>query len=263
MGTPDNKKSSKVYNGVEIMKGTIRNLTIDGFACSLYLPQDYCDQAMHYPVIYMNGGDNIPEIMRGVESHFGVDCKSFLLLNVQPGNWNDDYTPWPATALTKDSEPFGGCAATYLSLLAHCIKPFMDAHYKTKQEPENTALIGYSLGGLAALYALYTSATFGKIGSLSGSLWFEGWKEFMHSNMPVDVGSRVYLSLGKGEELSRNQRMAKVGDCTRTAAELLSQQLVSVDNLKLEWNNGGHFTEIPQRYQRALLWLMQTEKRDL
>ncbi|WP_275507574.1 MULTISPECIES: alpha/beta hydrolase-fold protein [Clostridium] len=50
----------------------------------------------------------------------------------------------------------------------------MDAHYRTKTQPENTVLIGYSLGGLATLYSLYLFGTFGKVGSLSGSLWYGG-----------------------------------------------------------------------------------------
>ncbi|MDP4089655.1 MAG: alpha/beta hydrolase-fold protein, partial [Bacillota bacterium] len=129
-------------------------------------------------------------------------------------------------------------------------------HYRTKQEPESTALIGYSLGGLVSIYSLYTCNTFGKIGSLSGSMWFEGWIDFMLTNMPADTGAEVYLSLGKGEERIRNQQMAKVGECTRKAAEILKRQLTSSENVALEWNNGGHFTEIPQRFEKAFLWLM-------
>jgi predicted alpha/beta superfamily hydrolase len=120
--------------------------------------------------------------------------------------------------------------------------------------------MGYSLGGLVSLYALYTCGVFGKIGSLSGSLWYDGWTEFMESNKPVDNGAKVYMSLGDREERARNPRMAKVGDCTRMAAEVLKQQLKSDENITLEWNSGGHFTEIPQRFQKAIIWLMQIKK---
>lgn len=244
------------------MNGTIQDLNISGLACSLYLPPEYYRGGRKYPVVYMNGGDRLPEIMNGLEPHFDAGCKPFLLVSIQPKNWNSDYTPWPAPALTEKSEDFGGCASIYLSFLENSIKPFIDAHCQTKSEPKNTALIGYSLGGLAALYALYTNTVFGEIGSLSGSLWFDGWTEFMDSNIPLNTNSKVYLSLGKEEEHSRNRRMGKVGDCTRKAVEILARHLSCADNLILEWNNGGHFTEIPQRFQRALLWLMQVEERD-
>ncbi len=244
------------------MKGTIQNLTINGYECLLYLPPEYETSRENYPVVYINGEDEISEIIEGVEPHFGVECEAFLLLSVLSTNWNDEYSPWSVPALSKKDEPFGGGASVYLHFLDEIVKPFIDTHYHTKQESESTALIGHSLGGLVSLYALYTSRTFGKIGSLSGSLWFDGWIEFMDSNIPIDTEAKVYLSLGEGEEHTRNQRIAKVGNCTRRAEEILKQQLKSTDNLTLVWSNGGHFTEIPQRYQKAVMWLMQTNKTD-
>lgn len=240
----------------ETIKGNIQNLSISGYECTLYLPPKYYINDEFYPVVYMNGEDNIQEIMEDLESHFGVDCSAFIAISVMSENWNEDFTPWTAPTLTKKSESFKGGAASYLNLLANIIKPFIDAHYKTKPEPSNTALIGYSLGGLTALYALYTTNVFGKIGSMSGSLWYDGWVEFMDSHMPTNVFSRVYMSLGRGEEHSRNQRLAKVGNCTRKAALILKEQLEFKENLILEWNEGGHFSELSNRFKRALLWLM-------
>jgi predicted alpha/beta superfamily hydrolase len=239
------------------MKGTIHNLVISGCKCSLYLPDEYglCNET--YPVIYVNGEDDVEGLMKGVEPHLGVDSTAFMLLGIPSGNWDDDFTPWPAPALTRKSRPFGGKAPDYLRMLESTIKPYMDANYRTKGDPEHTALIGYSLGGLTALFGLYTSDAFGKIGSMSGSLWYDDWTEFMESNMPRHTDATVYLSLGKGEEHSRNPRMARVGDCTRRAVEILSGQLLSKGNITLEWSEGGHFTEIPERFRRAILWLMK------
>lgn len=117
-------------------------------------------------------------------------------------------------------------------------------------------LIGYSLAGLASLYCLYKSETFGKIGSLSGSLWYDGWLDFISSNSPVNTAAKVYLSLGRNEEHIQNKLMAKVVDYTRRTFDILSDKLISSKNITLEWNKGGHFTEIPQRFIKALLWLM-------
>lgn len=239
------------------MNGNIQNLTIAGYECSLYLPQEYCMDGRRYPVVYMNGEDDIQEIMEIMEPHYGADCGKFILLSVMVEDWNDDFTPWTAPPLSKKDKPFGGGAAGYINVLVNTIKPFMDEHYKTMPEPPDTALIGYSLGGLTALYAIYKTGTFGKIGSLSGSLWYDGWIEFMGLHMPVNALERVYISLGKGEEHNRNQRMAKVGDCTRKAAIILKDQLQSEENIILEWNDGGHFTEIPKRFEKTLLWLMR------
>lgn len=238
------------------MKGTIQNLNICGQGCSLYLPADY-ETGGYYPVVYINGTDELPDILGILEAHFNKECQSFLLLNVEMANWNDDMTPWPAPALTRKSGTFGGHAEVYLDTLAATIKPYIDLNYKTMPEPENTALIGYSLGGLTSLLALYKHEAFGKIGCLSGSLWYDHWLDFMASHQPLHKEAKVYISLGRKEEESKNNRMATVGKCTIKASEILESQLSDISNLKFEWNDGGHFTEIPQRYCRALLWLMK------
>ncbi|MDF2881403.1 MAG: putative esterase [Clostridiaceae bacterium] len=244
-------------------KGTINNLNICGCPCTLYLPQGYQTSGTNYSVVYMNGENEISEIMEAMEPHFDVDCEEFILVDVHSENWGSDYTPWPAPALAKKAEPFTGGASEYLNFLINKIKPYIDENYKTKPEPENTALIGYSLAGLAALYGLYTTEVFGIVGSLSGSLWYDGWIEFMNSNEPVNVHSKVYLSLGKGEEHNRNQRMAAVGSCTQKAFDILERQLESAENVTLQWNNGGHFVEIPERFHKAFAWLMGTDQKQL
>lgn len=239
------------------MRGTIENLSVLGRECTLYLPKEYETSDKCYPVVYVNGYDIDQEIMENIEAYFGVNCREFILLSIKSEDWNREFSPWPAPALTKKSEPFVGGALEYLNLLINNIKPFIDNNYKTKPEPSNTTLMGYSLGGLVALYALYTNDSFGNIGSLSGSLWYDGWIEFIKSNTPVEPETKVYMSLGRGEERSRNQRMAKVGNCTRETTSILEKQLTTKENILLEWNDGGHFTETQERFKKALLWLMR------
>lgn len=54
--------------------------------------------------------------------------------------------------------------------------------------------------------------------------------------------------------------MSKVGDCTRKAAGILAKQLTHPEDIILEWNDGGHFANIPERFGRALMWLMRKTK---
>lgn len=238
------------------MKGTIQSLEIGGHHCSVYLPTVY-ETGGRYPVVYIAGTDELSDIISILEPHFEKECAACLLVNIESANWNDDMTPWPAPALFKKSGDFGGFADAYLETIVKIIKPYIDTHYQVKAEPENTALMGYSLGGLTSLYALYKYDVFGKIGSLSGSLWYDHWVDFMESHQPMNAAAKVYISLGTKEEESKNQRMAAVGKCTGKAVGILKDQLTDERNLKFEWNDGSHFTEIPQRYRRALLWLME------
>ena len=240
-----------------------QHIQIADMPCNLFLPKDYHESVRSYPVIYVNGDVPIQEIITEV-NQAGYEA-DFILLSIQPGNWNDDFTPWSAPAFRKDEDAPAGLAGIYISRLTGAIKPYMDTNYRTKPEAENTALFGYSLGGLAAVYALYKTDVFGMTGSLSGSLWYDGFCEFMEKNQPFRKDVKVYLSLGKKEKLSRNPRMSKVAECTERARDILVGQLgvqngqSGAQNVCLEWNEGGHFHDIPKRFAKAVVWWISYE----
>lgn len=237
-------------------KGTIREMKIADLPCRLFVPAGYDDTAARCPVVYVNGEIPIEEVVNEAEKA-GVSM-TFLLLSVQPESWNDDFTPWSAQPFRKGETAPAGRADGYLRRLTGEIKPYMDTHYRTMPEARHTALIGYSLGGLAALYAIYRTDVFGIAGSLSGSLWYDDFCEYMEKNAPCSTDIGVYLSLGRKESRSKDPRMAKVAACTERAQELLLRQIdgaASEDRVCLEWNDGGHFHEIPRRFARALAWV--------
>ena len=229
------------------MNIVIEEMQIAGLSCKLYLPTSYNSTTEHYPVIYINGEISIKEVIYEVKK-IGISTE-FLLLSIQPVSWNDDFTPWSAPAFRKGETDPAGRANEYILRLTQEIKPFIDAHYRTRPEPEQSVLLGYSLGGLASLYSIYRTDQFGVVGSLSGSLWYDNFCEYMEQNQPCRKDLKVYLSLGKKESLSKNPRMGKVADCTERAREILI-----APNIYFEWNEGGHFHEIPKRFAKAIAW---------
>lgn len=246
----------------------VQKLQISDMPCCLYLPPGYGGGTERYPVIYVNGEIPVSEIVTIlVNRKIPMD---FILLAVKPENWNDDFSPWEAPAFRKGEEPPRGRADIYLSCLTEKIKPYMDSHYRTKSEPEHTALVGYSLGGLTAVYAVYRTDVFGVIGSLSGSLWFDGFCEFMEREKPLRRDIKVYFSLGKKEDRSKNPRMGQVAACTERAAEILRGQLENTegfadgmekqqkDVVYFEWNEGGHFHDMEGRFAKAFAWCCQS-----
>lgn len=244
------------------MEHHIEELQIAGFCCRLYLPPDYDEGTERYPTVYVNGEIPLKEILTELVK-IGLRTE-FILLSIQPKNWNDDFTPWAAPAFRAGEEAPQGRADAYLSCLTKEIKPYMDTHYRTKPEPQHTALFGYSLGGLMAVYAIYKTTAFGAVASLSGSLWFDGFCEWMEGEKPLRTDLRVYLSLGKKESRSKNPRMAKVAECTERAQEILTGQLEKTDRVgdagtdedpvSFVWNEGGHFHDIEGRFARAIAW---------
>lgn len=235
------------------MEHHIEELQIAGLCCHLYLPPDYGEGTKRYPTMYVNGEIPLEGILTDLVD-MGAQT-DFLLLSIKPKNWNDDFTPWAAPAFRAGEEAPQGRADEYLSCLTKEIKSYMDAHYRTKPEPQDTALFGYSLGGLTAVYAIYKTTSFGAVAGLSGSLWFEGFCEWMEREKPLRTDLRVYLSLGKKESRSKNPRMAKVAECTQRAKEILAAQLKKP--VHFDWNEGGHFHDIEGRFAKAIVWWME------
>ena len=237
---------------MDIMEFQIQELHISGMTCRLYLPLDYNEGDKHYPTVYVNGEIPVEEIMtKLVNIRAETD---FILLSVKPGSWNDDFTPWTAPAFRRGEEAPMGKADAYLKCLTKEIKPYMDTHYRTKPEPEHTALFGYSLGGLTAVYAIYKTDVFGAAASLSGSLWYDGFCEFMEREKPLRTDLRVYLSLGKKESRSKNPRMGRVAVCTEKAVEILRKGMDNAECVCFAWNEGGHFHDIEGRFAKAIVW---------
>ena len=150
-----------VHNAImNIMKNIIKTLKSSGLDCQLYLPGDYETCLKYYPVIYVNGEIPIEDVLSEVEKQGGGVASNFLMLSVKPNSWNDDFTPWSAVAFRPGEMAPSGNADAYIKILSEEIKPFIDENFRTRKEPENTTLIGYSLGGLTTLYSIYKTDVF-------------------------------------------------------------------------------------------------------
>lgn len=78
-----------------------------------------------------------------------------------------EYTP------VADAEYGGGSADAYGRFLSDELKPFIDSRLRTLTGPEDTAVMGSSLGGLISLHlALTRPDLFSRAAALSPSLWW-------------------------------------------------------------------------------------------
>lgn len=185
----------------------------------------------------------------------GGECRPFVLAGFELDSWERDLTPWEAPKLFKRSPPFEGRARETLAWMEGTLLPaVLEKSALAGAGPElEPGILGYSLGGLFALWALCESGRLKSCAACSGSLWYEGWAGYMESHSPPP-GSRVYLSLGKNEERAKNPRMAAVGEVTRRAFALYGAD-PNVAETALEWSEGGHFDGVAGRLTRAILWL--------
>ena len=193
-------------------------------------------------------------------------------------DWNADLSPWEAPP-AFGNEPFGGKAEQTLdyienellqALLGESGAPASDALGAPALDaaPISDAPVilgGYSLAGLFALWAGTKSERFSGIAAASPSVWFPGWIEHaekywqsapvgtVESDSLTNGPQRIYLSLGNKEEKTRNQQMARVGDCIRRQQEVL--EVAGVANT-LVFEQGNHFKEPDLRTARAFAWVM-------
>ena len=191
------------------------------------------------------------------------DSSRATLVFINCPNWNRDLSPWPAPACFRGGEPFAGEADRYLDkLLTVFLRrvelniplPVSELDDPTPPFFASRALVGVSLAGLFSLYALYRTDLFSMCASVSGSLWYDGFGDFISSHTMPARPEKIYLSLGDREEFTKNPRLRPVGEATRAASAHFASLGIET---KLEMNPGNHFADPVPRLIRALDWLYQ------
>ena len=162
-------------------------------------------------------------------------------------NWNDDLTPWPAEGVFKKAKPFGGRAAEFLDKLTRDIIPETEEHLGIVN-PERT-LLGVSLSGLFAVWSAFKADAFTNIISISGSLWYDSFLDWMKENTPSPSIKKVCMLLGEKEKNAKEKRMSTVEECTQTASNILKEK--SCADVVFELVEGTHFSPIMPRLERA------------
>ena len=132
------------------------------------------------PIIYLNTFSN--EGQKVYEATQAAGCLPFTLVAISDLDWNHDMVPWDSPPAFKNAAPCTGGADDYLRLLIQEIIPM--AEEELIGVPRWRGIAGYSLAGLFALYTIYQTDLFSRVGSMSGSLWFPGIKEYIFSHEP-------------------------------------------------------------------------------
>lgn len=145
----------------------------------IYLPQDYQSSQKHYPVIYMQDGQNLFDNKTSFAGEWKVDETldnlyhegdyGCIIIGIENGGGQriNEYSPW------VNPQYGGGQGHEYMRFIVETLKPYVDNNFRTKKEPKYTGIVGSSMGGLISMYGgIEFQNTFGKIGALSSSYWF-------------------------------------------------------------------------------------------
>lgn len=171
--------------------------------------------------------------------------------------WNDDLTPWSAEGVFRKAKPFAGHADLFLMYLREDIFPNFESQLGIRH-PERF-LIGISLSGLFAVWAVFKSDLFDAVASISGSLWYDGFTSWTEGQKLSERVRKVSVFLGDREKKSRDRRMATVEEMTLQTVEILRRKGAPVE-FELE-KDTTHFSSVVPRLEKALASLSEeTEK---
>lgn len=189
--------------------------------------------------------DGIKEdLYDGIESlsvQYGVS-----VVIIKEVNWNDDMTPWEADGVFKKAKPFGGKAPVFLDKLTKQIIP--EKEKALGIDNAERTIVGVSLSGMFSVWSGFNTDAFTNIISISGSLWYDGFIDWMKDKTLSPSIKKVCMLLGEKEKNAGDKRMATVEDRTQTAAEIMRKNKASVT---FELVEGTHFSPIMPRLERG------------
>lgn len=157
----------------------------------VWLPDGYEADSEPYAVLYMNDGQNLfDKGAAAFGSTWEIPSALSELLDagkvrktIVVGVWNSparfrEYLPEvlaerldePTREKLLAQDMYGGppLSEAYVKFLVEELKPFVDAKYRTRQDPANTFIMGSSMGGLVSWFALARRPdVFGSAGCLS------------------------------------------------------------------------------------------------
>ena len=186
------------------------------------------------------------------EAARAANYPQFALVAISDLDWNHDMAPWDRPAAFKNGEPFIGGADDYLRLLVEEIMP--RAEKELSGPPAWRGIAGYSLAGLFALYAIYRTDVFSRVGGMSGSLWFPGFKEYVFSHEPKRRPDCIYFSLGDKEAKTRNSVLKTVQENTEEIQAFYQSK--GIDTV-FQLNPGNHFVQGIERTIAGIQWLLR------
>ena len=215
----------------------------EGIQVRVSLPSNYEPQQA-YPVVLLNDGEL---------DYLSDLSQSVILVGLIPESRLNDFTPWKASALKEGALDFGGKVEVYHEKLFQGILTTLKKDYLIDEN--RIAYGGYSLGGLAAIYSLYSSyLPVTCIFSVCGSFWYPDFTEFCREHDLIQSQSLIYLQNGQIEGANHSNRLSKAPMFARELHNLISEAVPSTYST---FDAYGHHEALNERYHQFCDWLRE------
>ncbi|WP_270655056.1 alpha/beta hydrolase-fold protein [Streptococcus gordonii] len=214
----------------------------EGITVNIALPKDY-DGSKSYPAVLLNDGQI---------NYLSSLSSSVILIGLISNNRLEDYTPWKANTLKPGNPDFGGKADSYHQKLFTGILTEIRRHYLLDEK--RIAYGGYSLGGLAAVYSLYSDCKIPCIFSICGSFWYPGFTDYCRTQDLKNRDCLVYLQNGKTEGANHSNRLSKAPFYAEEIHRLIQKEILTTCSI---FDPYGHHEALQSRYDSFIKWLVQ------
>jgi predicted alpha/beta superfamily hydrolase len=225
----------------------------------VYLPPQYATSDARYPVLYMHDGQNLFDAATGFAGEWEVDeslnllaqTKHLELIVVGIDNGGEhrlqELTAWDNTKYGKAE------GAAYMDFIVGVVKPYIDAHYRTKSDRTHTAIMGSSLGALISHYAIHRyPEVFGKAGLFSPAYWYAPAAYTYTAAHALPRDAKLYFYCGGQED----EHM--LGQLNRMVA-LVRKSGLPAEQIAVDVDAGAKHNEAAWRkeFPRAVAWLFE------
>lgn len=223
------------------------------------LPYDYYVSDKKYPVLYLQDAQNL----FNESSQYGnweIDKKLSILAEYGRGDIiviaveHGSADRIKEYIFDNDHVANGSEGKKYIRFITDTLKPFIDSHYRTKKDRENTGIGGSSLGALISIYSgfLYPEV-YSKLLIFSPSLWVEPNNNFPMMNFRVPFKTKIYLY---GGEQEGSKMVKRIGIFENYLKRWEKKNLFDFE-LKTSINHDGSHSEFywSQEFPRAIEWL--------
>ncbi|MEM5564218.1 alpha/beta hydrolase-fold protein [Psychroserpens sp. AS72] len=225
---------------------------------SALLPHDYYETDKHYPVLYLQDGQNLfnPSAPYGdwaidksmaklAEEGFG----DLIIIAVDHGEQEriSEYLPYYHPRFGEGKGDF------YIQFMIEKLMPYINEKFRTLTDFENTGIGGSSMGALISLHAgLSNPGVFGKLMIFSPSLWISN-RIFKYTKTfkPLEE-SKIYLYSGGKESEQHLPNAHRLGD-------IIKEKMTKGYHIDFHFsiNEHGNHAEMHWReeFPKAVKWL--------
>lgn len=231
----------------------------------LYIPNDYDETDIRYPVIYMHDGQNVFHDRDAVggrslrlREYLDKEKKNVIVVAVDSGVARmSEYCPFPTGELSRQvtaREPISNVKGIeYIDFIVNELKPYIDRTYRTL---DRSAMAGISLGGLLTVYAICRYPHVFSRGAAISSAFFRNQEEIERFIETTDLSKveKLYLDCGT-DESSDEQLNSVFFETNQKVSTLLKEKGIQVEFHRVE--GGAHTYEaFSKRVGRVISFLV-------